>query len=289
MLEHGLTYPDAPARTVIVGAGGFVGQHIASALAGKGAKVVGLGRSVVDLLAPGAGQRLAALLRPGDAVVLVSAIAPVKNAAMLRDNITMIEAMAEAVAAVPPAYLLNIGSDAVFADSDAPLTETSCRAPGSLHGIMHLTREVMFADAFPGPMATLRPTLIYGRDDPHNGYGPNRFRRLVAAGEPIRLFGKGEERRDHVAVEDVAELAARMVMHRSEGSLNAATGEVISFHEIADCVNDLAQAPVSIEYLPRSSPMPHNGYRPFDIAAMHASFPDFRSTPPREGIAKVGL
>jgi hypothetical protein len=27
--------------------------------------------------------------------------------------------------------------------------------------------------------------------DPHNGYGPNRFRRLAAAGQEIVLFGEG--------------------------------------------------------------------------------------------------
>ena len=47
-------------------------------------------------------------------------------------------------------------------------------------------------------LAILRPTLIYGAGDPHNGYGPNRFRRLAATGKPIILFGEGEERRDHV-------------------------------------------------------------------------------------------
>ena len=284
MLEHAHV-PRPPARTVIVGAGGFVGAAIAAALEGRGATFLGLGRAEVDLLAPGAGAALAGRLDPGDTVVLVSALAPVKNAAMLRDNIRMIEAMAEAVAAATPAHVLNIGSDAVFADSDAPLTEGSCRAPGSLHGIMHLTREVMFAEAQgERPFATLRPTLIYGADDPHNGYGPNRFRRLAEAGEPIKLFGKGEERRDHIRVEDVAELAARIVLHGSSGSLNAVTGEVISFHDIAEEVSRL-HGPVDIEYLPRSGPMPHNGYRPFDASAIAAAFPDFRPLGPREGLA----
>ena len=30
------------------------------------------------------------------------------------------------------------------------------------------------------PVGILRPTLVYGANDPHNGYGPNRFRRLAA-------------------------------------------------------------------------------------------------------------
>ena len=50
------------------------------------------------------------------------------------------------------------------------------------------------------------------------------------------LFGEGEERRDHVLVDDLGELVRRMVMHRSTGVLNGATGEVHSFRAIAEMV-----------------------------------------------------
>ncbi|MEM7060134.1 MAG: NAD-dependent epimerase/dehydratase family protein [Pseudomonadota bacterium] len=286
MLEHGLTEAAAPARTVIVGAGGFVGSAIARNLEGRGANVLRLGRGDVDLLADGAGDRLGAMLTTDDAVVLVSAIAPVKNPTMLRDNVTMIAAMAKAIATAQPAHVLNIGSDAVFADSPDPLHEGSSRATENLHGIMHLTREVALADAYSGPFATLRPTLIYGADDPHNGYGPNQYRRRAEVGEAIRLFGQGEERRDHVWVEDVAELAARMMIHRSIGSLNAVTGQVISFNDLAQIANRL-HGPVEIENLPRSGPMPHGGYRPFDASAITKAFPDMVMTLPEEGLEKV--
>ncbi len=233
MLVHEFSEPRAPSRVVVMGAGGFVGGAICRQLTEAQVPTLALGRGEVDLLASGAGQALAAQLRTDDTFVSVSAIAPVKTPAMLRDNITMIEAMAEALAARPVAHVLNIGSDAVFADSDGLLTETSCRAPGSLHGIMHLTREVMLGEAAGDtPLATLRPTLIYGLDDPHNGYGPNRFRRLAQAGEDIVLFGKGEERRDHVLIDDVASIVALCVAHCSSGVLNVATGAVTSFQEI---------------------------------------------------------
>ena len=288
MLSHALKTPRAPNRAVVVGAGGFVGAAIARALQRRDVAVRPITRSDVDLLAEGAAEALAALLDAEDAVVLVAAVAPVKTPAMLRDNITIIEAMAEAVRRVRPAYCLNIGSDAVFADSTEPLTEASCRAPASLHGIMHLAREVMFAEALEGQaFATLRPTLIYGADDPHNGYGPNRFRRLAAAGEPIALFGNGEERRDHVWVEDVAELAARMVFQRSTGSLNAVTGQVISFHDLAGLIRAQYGGPVEIVSTPRSGPMPHNGYRPFDPTTTLVSFPGFHYTKPADGFAAV--
>lgn len=285
MLTHANPTPTLPARTVIVGAGGFVGSAIARNLEARGANVARLGREQIDLMDAAAAEDLAGLLTPQDTVVLVSAVAPVKNAAMLRQNIVMIEAMAAAIATAKPAHVLNIGSDAVFADSPDPLHEGSCRAAASLHGIMHLTREVMFTDTGL-PLATLRPTLIYGADDPHNGYGPNRFRRLAADGQPIKLFGQGEERRDHVWVEDVAELAARIVLHRSTGSLNAVTGQVISFNDLAqECAR--LHGPVAVENLPRSGPMPHDGYRPFDASAIIAAFPDMKMTAPLDGLAKV--
>ncbi|MEM7429672.1 MAG: NAD-dependent epimerase/dehydratase family protein [Pseudomonadota bacterium] len=288
MLEHLNPEAVSPERVVVVGAGGFVGGAIMRKLGERGIPAMGLGRADVDLQADGAGAALAAHIEPGDSVVAVSAIAPVKNLDMLRENLAIIDTLAKAVQAASPAHVLNIGSDAIYADSMNPLSETSCAEPGSLHGIMHLTRELVLGDAAgDAPFATLRPTLIYGAADPHNGYGPNRFRRLAEAGEDIVLFGEGEERRDHVWVEDVAELAARILMHKSRGALNAATGTVISFRDAAEEVNGLFEAPVEIKGSPRSGPMPHNGYRPFDPSATHAAFADFSYTQPADGFRAV--
>ena len=288
MLRHLSSSSLLPERVVVLGAGGFVGAAIAKRLEGDGANVARLTRRDVDLQATGAAETLAGLLSAADALVCVSAIAPVKNIGMLKDNLTIIETIAGALAAQPVAHVVNIGSDAVYADSESPLTESSCASPGSLHGIMHLTREIMLQEAVgEAPFATLRPTLIYGADDPHNGYGPNRFRRLASEGEDIVLFGNGEERRDHVWVEDVAELAARMVRRKSAGVLNAATGTVVSFHECAELVSGHFAKAVAIKTTPRSGPMPHNGYRPFDASATSEAFSDFAYTQPTEGFAKV--
>ena len=266
-------------RVVVIGAGGFIGGAIAGVLEKRGVSVLRLARAEVDLLAPDAAGKLAAYLRDGDSVVAASARAPVKTPAMLADNLAMVAAQVEALGRRRLAHLLNISSDAVYADGPLPLSETSPTAPGSLHGAMHLARELAFA-TLPCPLAHLRPTLVYGSNDPHNGYGPNRFRRLAAKGEPITLFGEGEERRDHVLVNDVAELAARMVTSRFEGVLNAATGSVWSFRQIAE----MTGAPV--QGSPRVGAMPHGGYRPFDPAASLAAFPDFRYTPLPEGLAR---
>lgn len=284
MLTHRHATPKAPARAVVLGAG-FIGGAAADALAAGGVAVARLGRRDVDLLADGAGAALAKLLRADDVLVVVAAEAPCKNGAMLERNIRMMNAAVAALKARPVEHVVYVSSDAVYADSDGPLTEASCAEPGSLHGVMHLARERMLLDEGGVPVGILRPTLVYGAADPHNGYGPNRFRRLAAEGKEIVLFGEGEERRDHVLVDDLGELVRRMVMHRSTGVLNGATGEVHSFRAIAEMVARQVARPPAIKGSPRSGAMPHNGYRPFDPAATFRAFPDFRYTRLADGLA----
>jgi nucleoside-diphosphate-sugar epimerase len=279
MLEHGNPTPQAPSRVVVIGAKGFVGSALVARLAQARIPTLALSRGDVDLLQRDAAAKLAALLRPTDSVVAVSALAPVKSTRMLADNLRMVLAMVEALATAPVAHLVNIGSDAIYADGPLPLTEASPAAPTSLHGAMHLARELAFRAEATAPQAHLRPTLIYGASDPHNGYGPNRFRRLAADGKDIVLFGEGEERRDHVYIDDVAEIAVRVLTHRSVGALNVATGEVHSFRQVAEQAAALSGRRSAIKSSPRSGPMPHGGYRPFDIAACRRAFPDFAYTP----------
>lgn len=289
MLTHLQAPPTPPSRLVVIGSGGFIGGAIAGRAERAGCPVLRVTRREADLLAPDAAGQLAALLREGDTVVTAAAMAPCKTAGQLRDNLTLAMAMAEAFRLTAPAHVVNIGSDAVFADGPLPLTEASPKAPDSYHGVMHLAREVLFRTEIQAPLATLRPTLVYGAGDPHDGYGPNRFRRLANRGEPIRLFGEGEERRDHVSVDDVAELAWNVVLHRSTGNLNIATGTVTSFRDVAELAVELAVEaggrPVAIAGSPRSGPMPHNGYRPFDVSAVVQAFPGFQFTPLRDGMA----
>ena len=277
--------PCKPARAVVLGAGGFIGGATARRLRSEGIEVLALGRESCDLLTADAATRLAEELRPDDVLVFVSAHAPVKNVAMLMANIRMGEAVCAALKDRPVAHVIYISSDAVYKDSAEPISESSCAEPGSLHGAMHLTREVMLRSEFSGPLAFVRPTLTYGIDDPHNGYGPNRFRRLAAAGKDLTLFGEGEEQRDHIAVADIAELVLCIVLHRSTGVVNAVSGEVVSFRTLAEFIATQFTPPVTIKGSPRTGPMPHNGLRPFAPSAALTAFPGFTFSPWRKGIA----
>jgi UDP-glucose 4-epimerase len=289
MLDHLNLVPQSPKRVVVIGSGGFVGGAVVKRLLKSGVPILAIDRAKVDLLQSDASDFLASQLMATDAVVAAAAIAPVKNAQMLADNMRLVASIIEALKKVPVAHVVNISSDAVYADGPLPLSEASPTAPTSLHGAMHLARELAFSAEAGAPLANLRPTLIYGASDPHNGYGPNRFRRLANECKDIVLFGEGEERRDHVFVDDVAELIMQVIEHKSIGTLNIATGHTHSFLEIAKVVIAISGKPVRVTAAPRVGPMPHNGYRPFHIAACLHAFPNFRYTLLREGLTKASV
>jgi nucleoside-diphosphate-sugar epimerase len=269
MLTHLYLQPAGQGKALVLGAG-FVGGEVARRLAKKGWEVTTSRSYDLDLTSERADEKLTGLLRPGETLVFVSAKAPVKNAEMLVANLRMAQAVLGACGRVPPGHLVYVSSDAVYADEPRPLSESTPAAPGSLHGVMHLARELML-QTLGIPLAVVRPTLIYGEGDPHNGYGPNQFLRLAREKKPIVLFGGGEERRDHVYIGDVGEIIARVVVHRSTGTVNAVSGQVHSFREIADRVGRVAGVPVHTS--PRRGPMPHGGFRPFDLGALEAAFP----------------
>src|ERR1700716_3998874 len=156
MIPHLNLAPQAPDRVVVVGAGGFVGGALVNRLIQARIPTLALSRAEVDLLAFDGATTLADLLRPTDAVVAVAAIAPVKNSRMLADNLQLVTTIIEALDKVRVAHVINISSDAVYADGPLPLTENSPLAPTSLHGAMHLARELAFGAEANAPLANLR-------------------------------------------------------------------------------------------------------------------------------------
>jgi nucleoside-diphosphate-sugar epimerase len=274
MLKHHFSKPLPSGRALVLGAG-FVGGEVARRLAFKGWKVSALRSADLDLTTENAGEKLSARFEAGDTLVFVSAKAPVKSPDMLVANLRMAQAVLQACEKTVPAHLVYVSSDAVYADEPRPLSETTPTAPSSLHGVMHLARELMLQTLGNVPLAVVRPTLIYGEGDPHNGYGPNQFLRLALEKKPIVLFGEGEEKRDHVHIGDVGEIIARVVVHRSTGTINAVSGRAVSFREIADMI--AKKYKISVETRSRTGPMPHGGLRPFDANEIYRAFPDWKA------------
>ena len=270
-------------RIIILGAKGFIGSAIAKKCLENNFPIVNVSRQDIDLAQPNASERLENILQDGDSLVVAAALAPVKTVEMLTYNLKMAKQIVIACRNKKLKYFLNISSDAVYEDSVAPLTENSLRAPLSLHGVMHLARELCF-ETLQVSIGTLCPTLVYGSGDPHNGYGPNQFSRLAKGSYDIKLFGKGEELRDHVFVGDVARMSMLMLKDQKDERINVASGEVVSFKSIATACLEISGSKNKISFKNRNGPMPHNGYRAFDTSKIQARFPKFKQTPLRKGL-----
>jgi len=285
-LTHSWAEPRKPSRVVVIGAGGFVGQAVVAALKAKGTPCLALGSKDIDLTAPGADEQLVKRLQADDAVVMVSALTPDRgrDIATFMKNLRMMQALCDAIGKQPVAHVVNIGSDAVYPDAASLVDETTPTAPNGFHGMMHLARELMLTSIAKMPVALLRPSLLYGAGDTHNGYGPNRFRRTAAKEQRIQLFGNGEEKRDHVYIDDLAELVWRCLAQRSHGTLNIATGQSASFREAADIVALQFSKPVEVAPQPRAAGAVIT-HRHFQVAARIRAFPDFTPTSPTAGIA----
>jgi UDP-glucose 4-epimerase len=289
MIRHLESEPTRPDRVVVLGATGFVGQDIIRHLKSKEVDVLALSSADIDLIKPESVGQLRQAIRPHDSLVIVSALTPDKgkDTGTLMRNLSMGQHVSAFLEEAACRHVLYISSDAVYADDANPVRETSCCDPSSFHGLMHLVRERIFQMAVEKrgvPCVILRPCAIYGAGDTHDGYGPNRFLRTALKEHKIKLFGQGEEKRDHIHIRTLSRLAALCLLHRSQGVLNVATGYSISFFNLAEMIARLSGDGVEIECSPRANPITH---RHFDIAAIYKAFPKFEITSLEAGLLET--
>ncbi len=286
MITHQNAQPLKPERVLLLGARGFIGSEIRRQLEGPGIPVLAPASADLNLAEAGATDRLAALCRPSDSVVMLAALTPDRgrDIATLMTNLAMMQHVCAALGKTGCAHLVYFSSDAVYSPATSRVTDDTPASPQDLYGVMHCARELMARSLAATPVLVVRPTLVYGSGDTHNSYGPNRFRRAAHQDAKITLFGNGEERRDHIHVRDVAALVVRGLLHRSVGTLNAATGVSRSFREIAEITARQFSHRVEIVATPRANPVTH---RHFDITGLIKAFPDFRFMTPEAGIAQA--
>jgi nucleoside-diphosphate-sugar epimerase len=288
MICHLQSTPVNPSRVVILGASGFVGSDLLAYLREQRILVVGYSSHELDLLKPQSVEQLRQAVLPDDVLVFASTITPDKgkDVRTLIKNLTMGEHVAAILEQAACRQVVYISSDAVYDDVANPVRVDSPCNPSSFHGVMHLARERMLAQAVQKsktPLLCIRSTLLYGANDTHNGYGPNRFVRTALKDRLIKLFGEGEEKRDHLHIRDLSRLIEHCIMHQSAGVLNAATGHSSSFRDIAECI--VKQLPgTRLECLPRGTPITH---RHFDTTAILRNFPTLRFTSLHDGVATM--
>ena len=279
-------------RVVILGASGFVTKSLRAHFLEYYPKqeCLAVASSEVDLTKAESAAALKKIILPTDTVVISSAVTPDKGRDVVTQtkNLKMGETLASFfMSSASCAYVIAISSDAVYSDEPSLVRETSACDPSTFYGSTHLARERMWGDVLKKskiPFLVLRPSALYGAEDTHNSYGPNRFLRSALKEKKISLFGGGEEKRDHVYVKDLCRLIALCLERRSEGILNVATGKSVSFYELANLVAQVVGERVAIETSARQNPIT---YRHFDTTATIKAFPFFCYTPLAEGLAEM--
>ncbi|HWV56753.1 MAG TPA: NAD-dependent epimerase/dehydratase family protein [Longimicrobiales bacterium] len=151
----------------------------------------------------------------------------------------------------------------LYGEADVlPTPETSPKQPLSPYGVTKLTAEhYLHAYAHVHGMAyvALRYGNVYGpRQDPHGEAGVVAiFSNRLLAGEPLTVYGDGEQTRDYVYVGDVvaANLAATDAAlpppgHLDDRAFNIGTGVGTSVNALADVLMEVADRRVPVRHAP---------------------------------------
>ena len=269
-------------RVLILGHTGFVGGALHAYLhQGEDRDVLGYSSRTADLRRPEGLEKLEGVVDRDTTVVFASAITREKgdSPATLVDNVMMAAHLGAFLESHPPAKCVCISSDAVYPMRDDPITEETPVSPGgTFYAIAKYTAECVLrraADTKNFPLLVLRPTGVFGPGDTHNSYGPNAFLRSVITDRSVRLFGQGEEQRDHLYIGDLVRLVARLIDTDVVGVVNLATGVSRSFAEVVESLRRAVPYEFAVSHLPRKTAVTH---RRFDISRLSRHAPGFRFT-----------
>jgi UDP-glucose 4-epimerase len=249
------------ACVLLTGATGFLGGALLRRLGGQGHEILVLGRSEprgeglppltflpADLAEPEAVLRhrevlqgvervahfAAAMLRSSDP----AADDPVRAAAV------NVQGTASLLAALPPtvsSFCYASTIDVYGAPVHVPVTEDHPVAPATYYGATKHAAEVLLRvwSARTGvQVASLRIAQVYGPGDTSAKAIPN-FLRACLRGERPPVRGSGEDQRDYVYVDDVAEAALLALERRAGGVFNIAGGTGISMRELLAAIQRL--------------------------------------------------
>ena len=268
-------------RMIIFGGSGFIGRWVSQLANIAGWDVTSLGSAAIDLTKEIDSSLISKIVRNGDVVVHAAAIAPTRSVDDLSRNLVMTKNLAAALSPLTGLDVVLISSDAVYGSSSGVVNEDSPCNPDSLHGVMSLGRELVTAEMHPSSLTILRPVPVYGVDDTHNSYGPNKMAREAVSSGRISIFGAGSATRDHVSVQDVARIVVDAASRRGGGVFNIASGQSFSFSKVADLIASSSSNKVRLEHVGEEA-MPT--FRTMDISLMLRSFPNHSPTSLEFGI-----
>ncbi|MBA3949079.1 MAG: NAD-dependent epimerase/dehydratase family protein [Acidobacteria bacterium] len=254
-------------NVLVTGAAGFIGSHLSAALLARGARVTGLDcftdyypRAIkeanLDVNRGHADFRfvesaiadadLGSLLDGVTQVFHLAAQAGVRKSwgrdfqIYTVNNVDATQILLEACVGRPIEKLVYASSSSVYGDAVAiPMTEQALPQPVSPYGVTKLAAEQLcrlYTVNHGVPTASMRYFTVYGpRQRPDMGF--HRFIRAAITGQPITLYGDGEQTRDFTFVADaVAATVAAGSQGRPGAVYNIGGGSRVSVNEVLELV-----------------------------------------------------
>lgn len=137
-----------------------------------------------------------------------------------------------------------------------PLDEAHPAEPDSPYGVTKLAAEkhcLAYARLFDLDIACLRYFNVYGINQRYDVYGnviPIWTRRLLD-GQPLLIYGDGEQTRDFINVEDIAEANLKAAeTPGARGAFNIGTGQAFTINRLAEAYRAVGGPSLAVEYRP---------------------------------------
>jgi UDP-glucose 4-epimerase len=264
-------------KAVVTGAAGFIGSHLAESLLADGFDVVGVD-AFVDYyprkakeknLAPLRDQRafrfvegqvqtmdLRPVLEGASHVYHLAAQAGVR-ASWGRDfslytdhNVLATQRLLEAALEAGHPRIVYASSSSVYGDTKAlPLREDSPCHPVSPYGVTKLAAEHLghlYERNHGLAVTSLRYFTVYGpRQRPDMAF--HRFLKAARDGQPIQVYGDGEQTRDFTFVADIVKATrAAAVSGRPGAAYNVGGGERVSLNGVLATIEGITGRPFDV-------------------------------------------
>ena len=252
----------------LLGAGGFIGRHLAGRFANAGIPVVAATRQETAFDHPNIRNVVAAwddyaqfahwLPQCRAIVHAASSSTPGSSAAQpqLDGNLRTTLAMIEALQDTPACRVLFLSSGGtLYGDREAPAREDDPLRPRSYHGAGKAAAEHFlraWATQYGGTAVMLRPTNVYGPGQPaRHGFGiiPTAFD-CALHGTPLPIWD-GSTVRDYLYVDDLLTLCAATLERPLDAGahvFNAAFGEGIALDALIDRIDAATGCPIERRY-----------------------------------------
>ena len=268
-------------KALVTGAAGFIGSHLTGLLLDRGAHVTGIdcftdyyARSIKEAnLAHNQGRPgfrfveariqdadLPALLGGMTHVFHLAAQAGVRKSwgrdfrVYTEHNVDASQKLLEACVGFPLHRFVYASSSSVYGDNAAiPMRENAVPQPVSPYGVTKLAAEqlcYLYHVNHGVPTSSLRYFTVYGpRQRPDMGF--HRFITAAMAGDPIHLYGDGEQTRDFTFVGDaVAATAAAGDRGVPGRTYNIGGGSRVSINQVLDIIGRVAGRPLDVRREP---------------------------------------